>query len=393
MNKHRSFKLIFIGFLLILGIFGCSNESANNTPSNSSRETSTSTDDNDSANDEKIVFRTGSALPENQIWMESHLKPWMERVEEETNGRVEFELYAGGSLIGMGEEYDALKSGTVDIALPMLHLYDLQRFSLSEVTMLPTTKSDAEIVSTAFRNLLYDEEPFSDGETYYEKEFGSRGLYMWPIGMGQPYSLGLVSKKVETVDDLKGLTLRTPGRITEYFTKNLGSTSVTMTQADTFDAMSRGAVDGTYDTVGDRISFGNHELIKFTILGANLGHYNTVFGMTQEKWDSLPDDIKEIMETAALETQASEHNVNTMYEWEENVMKISKEEFGAEFVRLEDLDPEVQEYISDAMTKTWLDWIEQVEADGFPGKEMAIKWRDHLIAAGGEVPQGVMEIE
>src|SRR5699024_8363255 len=100
---NRLFKiLISVSFLLIM-ISACSN---------SSNDTSTNSDSNDQDGD-KIILRVSSGLPDVHSWFTVYFKPWMEQIEEETNGVVEFEVFSGGSLVPIEGEVDALKSGTI----------------------------------------------------------------------------------------------------------------------------------------------------------------------------------------------------------------------------------------------------------------------------------------
>src|SRR5690606_11058739 len=65
---------------------------------------------------ETITLRAATGLSAQHAWWEASMVPWMERVEELTDGQVQFETFTGGELVSVPDEGDALQSGTVDVA-------------------------------------------------------------------------------------------------------------------------------------------------------------------------------------------------------------------------------------------------------------------------------------
>ncbi|WP_158595089.1 TRAP transporter substrate-binding protein DctP [Oceanobacillus piezotolerans] len=340
---------------------------------------------------EKIILKASSGVPEEHVWFEALFNPWMERVVEETNGQVEFELYSGGELVDIGSEFDALESGLIDIALPVFNLYDQKRFPLSEVTMLPTSESDSAIISQAFSSLMYDEHELKEGKSFYDLEFGDKDLKVWGSSMGEPYAMSTTGDPVEKLSELDSLKLRTPTRLTEVYTKHLGATPITMPQTDAYDALSRGTIDGNFISVGDWKSYGYHDLFSYTLEGANLGHFNAVFGMTNEKWESLPENVRTAMDEAAKDLIVDPNATEVMMRLDSEVRELASDN-GSVFEKLEDKSPVIQEAVNKAMVETWYEWIDRLEAEGHPGTEIAKLWRQLVEENGGEVPEG-LELE
>ncbi|WP_216829670.1 type 2 periplasmic-binding domain-containing protein [Alkalihalobacterium elongatum] len=389
MRQMKKGLLLTVFSLIALVFIGCSSNQ-----SSAPNENNEGNDNNDATNnqsEETIVLRASSGLPSHHVWLESFVYGWMERVEEESNGRVQFEVFTGGELVPLGGEFDALNAGTIDIALPVMHLYDPHRFPLSEITMIPLTASGTEVVNNAYHNLVYSDRELQDGKTFYELEMEANGLKAWAMNAGEAYVINTVGKEFNSPEDFNNARIRTGARLSEMFITNLGATSISMPQTDSYDALSRGALDGNLMTVGDWMSWGFQDLIKYVLEGANIGHFTSVLGMTQEKWDSLPADIQEIMDTAAKELQVAQEANDYMVAKDIEVRELVEGE--VVFKTINDLDDETRDHVVQAMEKTWLDWIELIEAQGSPGKEVAKLWRDLIIEAGGDVPDAVRDLE
>lgn len=342
-----------------------------------------------------IVLKAGSNLPTNHINMVNSMVPFIERVEEETNGRVQFEVYDSESLVRAGEELEALRAGTIDIAIPMYEAYDLSRFPLTEVPMLPVTKTDRDINGEALSIMWGSSEPYEDGETFVEKMYGSQDLVVWPSGASKSYTIATVGKPIESLDELQSLQLRSPSNIHDLFSANIGASPIKMSINETFDALNRGTLDGGYSIMEDWKSYGFQEVYTYAIDGLNLGLFPASIAMTEEKFNSLPEDIQEIISTAASEMPIPKHNpiINENMEVIEADIIETFLESGGQLDNISDLPQDVQDAIEQAIVDTWHDWIEAQEDKGQPGLETAIKWRDSIIEAGGDVPDKIKELE
>ncbi|MEB1806984.1 MAG: TRAP transporter substrate-binding protein DctP [Bacillaceae bacterium] len=388
-QMKKGLLLTIFGVIALL-VIGCS---SNQSPASSGNNKTSDENGDNSKNqtEETIVLRASSGLPSHHVWLESFVYGWMERVEEESNGRVQFDVFTGGELVTLGGEFDALKAGTIDIAIPVMHLYDPHHFPLSEITMIPLTVSGTEVVNEAYHNLVYSDRELQDGKTFYELEMEANGLKAWAMNAGEGYVINTVGKQFSTPEDFRNARIRTGSRLSEMFITNVGATSISMPQTDSYDALSRGALDGNLMTVGDWMSWGFQDLIKYVLEGANIGHFTSVIGMTQEKWDSLPTDIQEIMDNAAKELQLAQEANDYMLAKDIEVRELVEGE--VVFATIDDLNDEARDHIVQAMEKTWFDWIDLIEAQGSPGKEVAKLWRDLIIEAGGDVPEKVKDLD
>ncbi|PIC78028.1 TRAP transporter substrate-binding protein DctP [Sporosarcina sp. P19] len=370
--KSKMF-LVIIGFALLL-LTACGEDSEKAANSNDG---------------ETYKLRVTSALSANHgLWV-GFYEPWMKKVEEDSDGRVTFETFTSEELVKATNEVEALKQGTVNIAAPLLPIYEPSTFPLSEVSMLPLTKSSPIIGSLAFKELINSDVELQDGKTFAELEYGAQSLKVLPATISEEYSISTTGLKFDSVKDVQKAKLRTPSRIHEIYAKKIGTNSVTMPTFDLYDAMSRGAVDGSFLFISDWTGYGFEELFKYTVNDINLGHFSSLLAMTEKQWDEFPEDIQKIMIDASDELV--ENGAELWVDRSEEIIANSKEQ-GGEFVSLNDLDPEVKELLIEGMEDTWTDFIELLNKQGDPGTEIAKLWRDIVIEQGGDVPEAVKDL-
>ena len=332
---------------------------------------------------ETIKLRVGSGLSAQHAWWAATMEPWMERVEELTDGQVQFEAFNGGELVAVPDEAEALESGTIDVGL-VLPIYQPDQFPMAEITMLPLNHSDTLIASNAWKALLESDVELADGKTYSELQFGQ--FKVFPVSTTQEYSISTTGKEFKTANDIIGTSLRTPSRIHEMYAKETGLNSVTMPAVEMYDSLSRGTFDGSFYSIADWSGYGFQDLFKYTVTGINFGHFNTFIGMTQEKWDKMPKNVQEAM------TQANEEIFEAgAQEWitrSEAAIALNEEK-GGKFVEFSSLDQGVQDHFNRGIEDTWGSYAKLLEDNGQPGNKLVKLWADLIVEHGGEVPESV----
>lgn len=368
MNKIIKSSALFISLIVVLvGCASTGGESENN-----------------------IDLIASSGLSDQHILHLSHYQPVMDRVEEETNNQVSFTAYTSGELVNLGDEYQALEQGTIDVALSFMSQYDSSRFPYSEVTLLPTLKADVHIATEAVSNLMKSDREIEDGKTFYELTFEDKGLVAFANIPTEAYVLSTTGHRFESVEDFnQSVQLRSSSRVHNMLLGNIGLSSISMPITEAFDALSRNTLDGLLYNIPDWKSIGFDELMKYTIEGVNMGHFFQQTVILEETWEQLPSDVQEIYRNAQEElifegTDLTDEDATEMRE--------SNMEHGGEFVDYNELPSPVVEHIEQAVVQTWYDWIDDLESNGLNGTEMAKLWRDLFVEAGGEVPSDIMDL-
>ncbi len=234
-----------------------------------------------------LKFHTFMA-PQSNVWLTMN-KPWMEKVEKESGGRIKFEGYPAMQLGGTPVQlYDQAKDGVVDIVWT-LPGNTAGRFPRIEVFELPFIMNNAEATSKAYweyvQTVAADE--FKDTQTL--------ALHVHGPGM-----FHTKDKLIKTVDDLKGMKLRGPTRQVTKMLGYLGATPVGMPLPAIPDALSKGTIDGCAIPWEVVPSVKVHELTKFhsEFDPAGGALYTTTFVMAMNKaqYNSLAPDLKKVID-------------------------------------------------------------------------------------------------
>ncbi|MBU8907922.1 TRAP transporter substrate-binding protein DctP [Desertibacillus haloalkaliphilus] len=375
----KSFFVIFCLFIISIVTTACVQDGSNNNGSQSSENS-----------EDTITLRVSSSLSPQNGWWAGFFIPWMESVEEKSEGKVQFDYFTAEELLSVGEELQGMREGTIDIAAPLWTVYDPQRFPLSEVTMLPLTDSDPMMASLAYSELVQSELELVDGKTYADYEFVEKGIKALPIPTTEQYVISTKDYEFNTIEDFEKVSLRSPSRVHEVFANEVGINTVTLPSTELFDSVNRGAMEGSFFSISDWTGYGMQDVFNYTLEGINLGHYSGVWAMSEDKWNSLPKEIQDIMIEAAIEQipGGAQLWMDRSIENKENSI-----EDGGVFATTADLEPEAEEMVLQGMENTWYEWIEMTESNGHPGTQIAKLWRDLIVEQGGTVPESIMNLE
>jgi TRAP-type C4-dicarboxylate transport system substrate-binding protein len=213
---------------------------------------------------------------------------WAKEIEKRTAGRVKITIFAGGTLTPADKCYDGVEKGISDIGMSVLS-YTRGRFPLSEVIDLPLGYRSGA-VATDLVNAYY--------RKFRPKEFDTAQImYLHAHGPGFLHA----KKPVTTQAELKGMKIRCTGLAAKIVTA-LGGTPVAMPMGETYDALSRGVVDGSMAPIESLQGWRWGEVVKSSTecYGAA---YSTAFfvAMNKDKWNALPPGIRETIEKVNAE--------------------------------------------------------------------------------------------
>lgn len=136
----------------------------------------------------------------------------------------------------------------------------------------------------------------------YEKH-GVRylGHFSGELGTGNHFMY--TQKKIAGIGDLKGMKVRVPP-LTRFFVDAIGAEPVTLPPGEIYLALERGTVEGfTWPFYDGFTNFGWQEVSKY-LVHHPLYRDGISINMNLKKWNSLPEDLQQIMLEAARKTQA-----------------------------------------------------------------------------------------
>ncbi len=213
--------------------------------------------------------------------------PFAKEVEERSKGRIKITIFPGEALGKARDHWDMVTTGVTDIAF-VIPSYTAGRFPLSAVMEVPFLVPSAKIGSRVVWEL--------STKGYFNQEFsGGRMLSYWTTGPGQIF---MTKKLAKTLDDIKGVRLRSPGPQQTALLRDLGISPLTIPIPELYDALQRGMADGAVAPLSTIVDFKLYEVVKnYTI--ANLYVTTMCLAMNQKAWNSLSPDLQKIVEEAA----------------------------------------------------------------------------------------------
>ena len=234
-----------------------------------------------------LKFHTFMA-PLSNVWLTMH-KPWMEKVEKDSGGRIKFEGYPAMQLGGTPVQlYDQARDGVVDIVWT-LPGNTAGRFPRVEVFELPFMMNNAEATSKAYWEYVQTQAPDEFKDTHV--------IALHVHGPGMFHS---ATKPIRSAADLKGMKVRGPTRAVTRMLGSVGATPVGMPLPQIPDALSKGTIDACAIPWEVVPSVKVHELTKYHSEFDNTGGalYTTTFvmAMNTAKYNSLAPDLKKVID-------------------------------------------------------------------------------------------------
>ena len=115
----------------------------------------------------------------------------------------------------------------------------------------------------------------------------------------QVFYLYTANKQVKTMEDLKGLKIRSAGGIVTPALTALGATPIQMGAPDLYTSLQTGVVDGAIIGPSGLLSFKTQEVMKF-VTKIQFGYVLQVVNFNPDSWAKLSPDLQKIVSDAAL---------------------------------------------------------------------------------------------
>lgn len=217
------------------------------------------------------------------------MEPWAEKIEAESNGRIDVQLYPFMQLGGSAaNQYDLIRDGAIDGGW-VIPGYQPGRFPEAEALELPfmTTKSAEEASAAAWE--------FT--QKYLMDDFAD--VHVIAAHMHGPGIVHKTEGPITSVKDFDDLKLRGPSRASTLLLEKLGADPIGMPVPAFPEALARGVLDGGVITWEMSPSLKLDELVdSHTDVAGDKAFYNLYFiwAMNKDVYNGLPDDLKAVID-------------------------------------------------------------------------------------------------
>jgi len=214
------------------------------------------------------------------------MERWKAEVEKRTGGELTVQTFPGSTLLGAKNMLRGVQTGQADIGCISIAYYP-GVFPLMSAVNLPVAFTSTEAASLTMWDLF---------TKYQPEEFKAvKVLTMFTSAPSQ-----IMSKEpVKTLADLKGMELRASGTILRVL-NGLGAQGVGMPMSETPEALQKGVVKGLVSSFDVLKDFNFADICRHETI-TNLPVYPFAVIMNKAKWESLPGDVKEVLDDLSRE--------------------------------------------------------------------------------------------
>jgi TRAP-type transport system periplasmic protein len=258
-----------------------------------------------------IVFSAAAAAPAQKFKLKmSHQmaathtlndtsKKFAELVKEKTKGNVEVEVFPSASLGSERENAEALKTGTLDLAIIAVEFYP-SYVKESAVLILPYMYKDYDHLS----RVLASEVAKEVAGMILEKT-NVRPLTYLTMAFRQMFT----NKEIRNADDLKGVKMRVPeSPLYVAAFKQLGAAPTPIAWGEVYTALQTGVVSGVENTPEAVQTTSLDQVTKFMNFSNHMTSSSTI-SMSESVFKKLPKEYQQALISAATEAAKFNHGL------------------------------------------------------------------------------------
>jgi len=239
-----------------------------------------------------------------------NIQEFVDKFNAQAGGKYVIELHPGGSLLAMQDEFEAVKTGGVEMAGWPIAVFAsvVPIFNLAELPFA-VNSIEADAAYNAAMSPLYDQAL---------AQFGIKNVFNFTCQGGDVISV----KPVRTLEDWKGLLCQTISPVTAKIVELLGGSGVAIDWSEGYQALSKKVVEATVQSGSMVIQFKLNEVAKYVtrayLYPAAIGIY-----MNKKVYEEMPPDIQQLVDKLGKEAQEST-NANMVKLYHSNYDKMAE---------------------------------------------------------------------
>jgi tripartite ATP-independent transporter DctP family solute receptor len=228
-----------------------------------------------------ITFKLSLADPASSNYAKGANKI-AEEVKAATNGKINIQVYAGGSLGGERDTVELAMSNNLDIATcanSVLTNFIPEMGILDQAYLWSSVEEAHAAVDGKLGDLI-------------KEAAEKKGLHV--IGFMESGFRNTFSKKpIKSIDDFKGVTIRTmENKYHQAAFESFGAMPVSMAYNDVFTALQQGTVDAAENATANCLASGFYEVTK-NITNTQHAFVYIVLCMSNDAWSKIPADLQQ----------------------------------------------------------------------------------------------------
>jgi TRAP-type C4-dicarboxylate transport system substrate-binding protein len=318
----------------------------------------------------QTTLNASSWVPPAHLLTAKVMVPWMQEVEQATEGRVKFNMLPKAP-VGPPQTFDAVRDGIVDLSFTV-HGYTPGRFTLTKMTEFGFLGDSAESISVAYQRM------FDKHLAAHNEHDGVKVIGVFSHGPGHIYS---ARHPVASLADLANMKIRVGGGVVNDYTRVLGANPLLKPSSESYQMLQTGVADGIF--------FPSESIEAFKLTGLLRhgtevpgGLYNTSFVMmmNKAKFDALPP-----ADQAAIERLSGEYFARLVGRAWDEADAAGSAAIRAAGVNVQTASPAFVDEIRAKIEPIERAWYDEIKAKGLDGAALMEEFRAEIrkVAAGG----------
>ena len=243
----------------------------------------------------KYRWKMVTTWPANLPVLQTGCERLAQRIKEMSDGRLEIQVFAGGELVPPLESFQAVSDGTVEAGSGASYYWAGKEPATQWFAAVPFGMN-AQGMGAWFHG--------GNGLKLWEECYAPYNLIPRPGGSTGVQMGGWFNKKINSIEDYKGLKMRIPGLGGKVVAK-AGGTVVLLPGGEIFTSLERGVIDAT-EWVGPLhdLRMGFYQAAKYYYYPGwhEPGTYLEYF-FNKKAYESLPKDLQHIVNGACMENE------------------------------------------------------------------------------------------
>ena len=296
-------------------------------------------------------LKLATFVPPTHIQMAKVIIPWSQAIANATGSKLTVRMFPSMQLGGKPPElYRQMVQGISDICFT-LPGYTSNDFPMMALTELPGM---AESGADGTRKL------WASFDRFLAREYkDAKVLMLWKSDTA---SIMSKAKPVRTLEDMKGLKIRTPSAAQSAQLEALGAIPIDMPANQIYNSLDRGVVDAAMIPMSAALDFKLIEVARHFTVNAPLGRSPFLVAMNRARYEKLPADLRKAIDDStglALSLKGAE-----VYD-EQNNASLAAAKKDREFIVL---SAEERRRWVDAFKPLISRKVEEAEKAGLPGR-------------------------
>jgi TRAP-type mannitol/chloroaromatic compound transport system substrate-binding protein len=278
------------------------------------------------ATENVIKWKCQTHLPAASDGYTRSAKALADEIKAKTNGRLIIELYPAGALIPSVEIFNAVNRGMIPMGLSFLGYFQDKVPLAAVASGLPMNFRDVW-EAVYFHYSLGFEEMMREATAKHNVMYFTDSIF--PVDLA-------IKKPINSLDDFKGLKIRSSGIMQKYLT-SIGAAASFIPGGEVYAALASGVSDGAHwgDVLGSE-DMGFFEVCKY-LLRPSISVATTQGWLISEKaFNALPGDIQKILQET-MNMHCWKRTNERLYLATESAFRI-KNKYNVQTVSLSDAD-------------------------------------------------------